>query len=686
LSALANPFTAEAKVHLGVAKLVPDVSPLHIELKELTSDGTWDSVNGLSPIKISSGWSALRLPDLPVAIESGEISALHLSTRGVIAGQPCLALPQLPSFSIPHETRFRLFGTLGGLTILTEDGARLAITNVEARDIRADLPGLRLGSVDGDISARIEQAGTSLPFEGHSRVTDHSAEITLRAPLGGKGIVTPQSFYFDLNKPLNLGQLAGELGLSSYGVQPTGILTSLTAQSLFSDSQLRSFDVRGAIGAGRLVATAGVDVSLKAPAEFYISAHDLSKATVAASLPDVAISVDGGKITVSASTAFTARLTFGAARSFAWFTAANEAAVGLSNHFQHAGRLFGLDEVSPYPVRWNLQVEGGSHPITFSSDEFGIDLRTKLQRIDVGPTTAGGTLDLLSTASVADDHLLIQTETRGDVGAFGDRWRFDVPVIVALRRELLPGTRGELFSSKFYGGLGQSSVAFAPTRIAIGYGRALEMRSSFEQPFTSGAIGGFVQARVQWLSEAASVDSFGDINFRGLEAGAIAFPAAYLEDRLDGEAHFSAQHFLIDRLLFPQLISDASRVRQLDGIDFSLQIRSAADGAHLPGVFQAATGATLEPANALLRFLSTGLNLAIPPRALQYKRMVFDVRVEQGRINTEPVLLTLDGVRARGIGGLALDSNVRVLWDGSGQVPGPLLRDLLYTAERITER
>jgi hypothetical protein len=50
------------------------------------------------------------------------------------------------------------------------------------------------------------------------------------------------------------------------------------------------------------------------------------------------------------------------------------------------------------------------------------------------------------------------------------------------------------------------------------------------------------------------------------------------------------------------------------------------------------------------------------------------------------VLLTLDGVQVFGVAGLAVDSKVRLLWGGGGREPAPLLRDLIYTAERVMER
>jgi hypothetical protein len=194
------------------------------------------------------------------------------------------------------------------------------------------------------------------------------------------------------------------------------------------------------------------------------------------------------------------------------------------------------------------------------------------------------------------------------------------------------------------------------------------------------------QAAITWHNDAASVDSFGAFTFRGLEAGAIALPSPYLEDRLDGDVHFGAKGFLADRLLVPQLLADASRVRQLDQVDFSVQVHSAADGAHLPGISQVASGITLKPANQFVQLLTSTLNLTLPPRALQYQHMALDFRVQQGQVQTEPVLLTLSGVQVFGVAGLTLDSKVRILWRDRNREPAPRLRDLIYTVQRVMER
>ena len=293
---------------------------------------------------------------------------------------------------------------------------------------------------------------------------------------------------------------------------------------------------------------------------------------------------------------------------------------------------------------------------------------------------------------LAEDHLLLDLNAPADIGALGRRWQLDTPLLLALRKNLLPGTGGELFDSAFYARIGApappapAAPGADPFRLAVGYGDALQFHTAYQQPFTSGTIGGLAQAAIRWQPGAASVDSFGAFNFRGLEAGAIALPNPYLEDRLDGDVRFSANGFLADRLLGPQLLADASRVRQLDLIDLSVQVRSAADGAHLPGILQAATGIKLEPANRLVQLLTSRLNLTQPPRALQYQHMALDFRVQQGQVQTEPVLLTLSGVQVFGVAGFTLDSNVRILWGGRGHEPAPLLRDLIYTVQRVTER
>jgi hypothetical protein len=319
-------------------------------------------------------------------------------------------------------------------------------------------------------------------------------------------------------------------------------------------------------------------------------------------------------------------------------------------------------------------------------DGVAIDANTVLRRIDIGQERIDGSVNLHLGARLAEGHVLVDLNAPADIGVLGSRWRLDTPLVVALRKDLLPGTAGELFDSAFYSRIGGPAQPGAkPLRLAIGYGDALEIHAAFDQPFTSGTIGGLAQAAIRWQKDAASVDSFGAFTFRGLEAGAIALPRPYLEDRLDGDVQFSTKGFLADRLLAPQLLADASRVRQLDSVDFSVQVRSAADGAHLPGILQTESGITLKPANQFLQLLTSSLNLTSAPRALQYQDMALDFRVRQGQVQTEPELLTLSGVQVFGVDGLTLDSKVRVMWGGRGQEPAPLLRDLIYTVQRSME-
>jgi hypothetical protein len=392
-------------------------------------------------------------------------------------------------------------------------------------------------------------------------------------------------------------------------------------------------------------------------------------------------------VRASAATNVSLLVTLAASAPSPLLTQLSDAATGLSNHIQTAIRVFAAESVSVYPIRWNIDVTGGRPVVSLSPDRIAVNANTLLHRVDVGQQTIDGSVDLHTGARIDEGHLLLDLNAPADIGALGRRWQFDTPLLLALRKDLLPGSGGELFDSAFYDRIGGSArPSDDPFRLALGYGDTLQVQAAFHQPFTSGAIGGLAQTAIRWQNGAANIDSFGTLTFRGLEAGAIAFPNAYLDDRLDGDIRFSTNGFVADRLLLPQLLADASRVRQLDRLDISAQVRSAADGAHLPGILQAASGITLEPANRFVQLLTSGLNLTFPPRALQYQNVALDFRVVQGKVQTEPVLLTLSGVQVFGVAGLTLDSKVRLLWGGHSHEPAPLLRDLIYTAERVLER
>jgi len=566
------------------------------------------------------------------------------------------------------------------------------LDNIETSNLKASLPDLKLASLDADTSVRVKRASAAFTVAAHTHLTDASIDTVLAAPLGAELSIAPQALHFGLKRPLDTGKLLDEVGLSLSGIQTQVTFTDLQADVGFAGKKLAGLDVTGTLAAGPLATGAQFAVSQQAPATFHVAAPQLPKVAVSASVPDVSVTLDGGKLRASAAASIALNLTLANSPQSPLFTQLGDAAAGLSGHVQKATQVFGAENFSAYPIDWDLEVTGGSPTVSFAPDRIAINAKTVLHRVDIGQETIDGSVDLHAGARLAEDHLLLDLNAPADIGALGRRWQLDTPLLLALRKNLLPGTGGELFDSAFYACIGAPAPSAPaapgadPFRLAVGYGDALQFHTAYQQPFTSGTIGGLAQAAIRWQPGAASVDSFGAFNFRGLEAGAIALPNPYLEDRLDGDVRFSANGFLADRLLGPQLLADASRVRQLDLIDLSVQVRSAADGAHLPGILQAATGIKLEPANRLVQLLTSRLNLTQPPRALQYQHMALDFRVQQGQVQTEPVLLTLSGVQVFGVAGFTLDSNVRILWGGRGLEPAPLLRDLIYTVQRVTER
>jgi hypothetical protein len=678
---------ANARAQVRIPQLVPDAGPTSIELNDLRVDGTWDAATGLAPANISSGWNTVKVSSFPAGFQFNEVSTLQLSTRGEVLEALKFEFPQIAVPSIPQQTRFRLQGTPQSITVSLDGGEQLTLDDIETRNLSASLTELKLASLDMDTSARVNRAHAVFPFSAHTHLTDTAIDTVLAAPLGAELSVAPQALHFALNRPLDTGELLNETGLSLDGIQPQATLTDLQANLRFTGEKLAGLDVAGTLAAGPLAAGKQFEISQQAPAIFHVAAPELPKVTVSASAPGVAVTLNGGKLRASVAATVSLNLTLVDSPPSPLFTQFSDAASGLSDHIQKATQVFGAENASVYPLSWDLEVTGGSPTVSLTPDHIAINANTVLHRIDIGQETVDGSVDLHASARLDEGHLLLDLTAPADIGALGRRWQLNTPLLLALRKDLMAGTGGELFDSTFYGRIGGAAQPGAePFRLAVGYGEALQVHTAFQQPLTSGTIGGLAQAAIRWQKGAANVDSFGTFTFRGLEAGAIAFPNPYLEDRLDGDVRFSTNGFLADRLLVPQLLADASRVRQLDHVDFSVQVRSAADGAHLPGILQTATGITLTPANQFVQLLTSDLNLTFPPRALQYGQMALDFRVQQGQVQTEPVLLTLSGVQVFGVAGLSLDSKVRILWGGRGREPAPLLRDLIYTAERVMER
>ncbi|MGO9012371.1 MAG: hypothetical protein ACLQPN_19925 [Bryobacteraceae bacterium] len=684
---LASPLEASARAQVRIPQLIPDTGPTSIELNDLRVDGAWDAATGLTPAHISSGWNIVTVTGFPSGFQLNEVSTLQLSTHGEALEAPKFEVPQIAIPSIPHEIRFRLQGTPQTITIAIDGGEQFTLDNIETRNLTASLPEFKLASLDVDTSAQVKRSHALFPFSGHTHLTDASVDTVLRAPLGAELSLEPQALHFTLNQPLDTGKLFNEVGLSLSGIQPQATLTDLQANARFAGQKLAGLDAAGTIAAGPLAVGDQFGVSQQAPATFHVSAPQLPKVTVSAAAPGVAVTLNGGKLRASVGANVSLNLTLADSPSSPLFMQLRDAATGLGDHVQKAVQVFGAENTSAFPLRWDVEVTGGSPAVSLTPDRIAINMNTLLPRVGIGQDTIDGSMDLHAVACSAEDHLLLDVNAPTDIGAFGRRWQLNTPIVIALRKDLLPGTGGELFDSAFYSRIGCIAKPGADSlRLAVGYGDSLQVHAAFQQPFTSGRIGALAQAAIRWQPGAASIDSFGTFTFRGLEAGTIAFPSPYLEDRLDGDVRFSTRGFLADRLLAPQLLADASRVRQLDGVDLSLQVRSAADGAHLPGILQAASGITLKPANQFVQLLTSGLDLTLPPRALQYQHMALDFRVQQGQVQTEPVLLTLNGVQVFGIAGFTLDSKVRILWGGHGQEPAPRLRDLIYTVQRVMER
>ena len=559
IASVATPFAAGARAQVHIPQLVPDAGPTSVELNDLHVDGAWDAATGLAPANISTGWNVVKLAGLPSGFQLNEISSLQLSTHGEVLEAPKFEVPQIAVPSIPQEMRFRLQGTPQSITISTDGGEQLTLDSIETRNLSASLPGLKLASLAMDTSAQVKRAHVVFPFSSHTHLTDASIDTVLTAPLDAGISLAPQALHFALSRPLNTGRFLDEVGLSLDGIRPQATLTDLDANVRFAGERVSGLNVTGTLAAGPLAAGDQFEISQQAPTTFHVDAPELPNVTVSASAPGIAVALNGGRVHASAAAKVSLNLALTSSPPSPLFAQLSDAAAGLSNHIQKATQVFGAQDLSTYPLRWDLEVSGGGPTVSLTPDRIAINANTVLHRVDIGQETVDGSVDLHAGARLEDGHLLLDVNAPADIGALGRRWQLNTPFLIALRKDLLPGTGAELFDSGFYGRLGGSAQTGAdPFRIAVGYGDALQLHTAFQQPFTSGTVGGLAQVAVRWQNGAATVDSFGTVTFRGLEAGAIALPSPYLEDRLDGDIRFSTNGFLADRLLVPQLLADAS--------------------------------------------------------------------------------------------------------------------------------
>jgi hypothetical protein len=686
LTSLANPLRAGAGARLRIPQLVPNVGPVDLTLNDLLVSGGWDAVTGLGPVRIASGWCVLKLGETPSGFQLNRVSTLHVSTRGELGEAAAFNSSLMTIPPVSSEIQFRFDGTPQSISLFTEGGKPIVIDEIQTRNLKASLPGLRFQSAAMETDARVKRAGTDFPVSARTRLTDLTTDTTLLAPLAAEVSTTPQTVHFALSRPLDTEKLLRDVGLTLDGIEARATVAALQVSAGFAGTKLTAVDVAGTVAEGPLASGSSFDVWQDAPSTFHLAGPALPNATASFSAPSVTASLNGGKQRAWFAADASADLALTSAAPSPLIGQLTEAAAGLLAHAGKANLVFGGESAAAYPVIWDLEVSGEPSALSLDSaaDTAALHTKTVIRNLVAGKQSVDGWLGLSASTRLDDGHVIVDLDSSGDLGALGQRWQWNTPVRLALRNELHPGTAGALFDSAYYDGLGGTSVPEA-IRVAIGYGPAFQLRTAYHGGLFAAAASGEAQAAIQWTPGAASVDSFGTFTFRGLEAGAIALPNAYLEDRLDGDLRFATKGFRATGLTLPKLLADASSVHALDHVDISAQVRSAADGAHLPGIAQSETALAWKPAGDLLRLLTGRLDLSFPPRAMQYRRMALDFQVKQGEVQTEPVLVVLSGVGAPGVNGLAVDSDVRVHWGGHAVEPAPKLRDLIYAFQRVME-
>jgi hypothetical protein len=679
LTSLAGPLRAGVSAQVRIPQLIPDIGPVDLTLNDLQASGGWDAVTGLEPVRFASGWSVLKPGEIPSGFQLNRVSALRVSTRGDFAEAPAFDSLPIAIPSVPSEIKFRFEGTPQSISIFTDGGEPVTIDSIVTRNLKASLPGLRFQSAEMETDVRVKLAGAEFPVSAQTRLTDLTTDTTLLAPLAAVVSTTPQAVHFALSQPLDTGKLLRDVGLTLDGVDPRATVAALQVSAGFAGTKLTAMDVAGTVAPGPLVSGRNFDVWQDAPSTFHVAGPSLPNGTVSFSAPSVTASLNGGRQHAWFAADALAEFALTSAAPSPLTGPLTEAAAGLLEHARNANLVFGGESAAAYPVRWDLEVNGD-----WAGPDSRATAKTVIHSLVAGKQSVDGRLDLAASTRLDDGHVIVDLDSSGDLGALGQRWEWNTPVRLALRNQLHRGNAGEMFDSAYYDVLGGASGPDA-IRVAVGYGPVLQVRTGYRGDLFSATAGGEAQAAIRWEPDAASVDSFGTFNFKGLEAGAIALPTPYLEDRLDGEFHFATKRFRATGLTLPRLLADASSVHALDHVDISAQVRSAADGAHLPGIAQAETGLAWKPAGELLQLLTGRLNLAFPPRAVQYQRMALDFQVKQGQVQTEPVLVTLSGVSVPGVNGLTVDSDVRVHWGGHGVEPAPRLRDLIYAFQRAME-
>lgn len=614
--------------------------------------------------------------------------------------------------------------------------ARFAKATIESRST-----GVRTSQGAGDLefAARstltdsAAEAAISQPIGGtlHARA-DH-ADFTLVGDLALQPLLA------------RLDPFLRQAGVNLDGVSVPARLTALQAAFQFADARWKGFRMEARVAPGPLAVLdftrmlrpdaprflEGMETSAGAPLELRADAPSAAwpQLDVQFHAPSLSVSVNHGAQETSLSAGARAGLTLldaGAAPSPVSDRLAS-AAAGFRRQLNQALAVFSPDAPAIDMVRWRAALENAGKPVAvFQPDGLELALNARIGnftwRTGGRESSLSGSTGLAAWLGLYDGHLIADAEAPVRLSlSLGGRppstWDFRLPLLAAIDEHLQPASAssGDLWDSAYYeklwagyrprhavtsvpwisrreltfAGLSFQDVVFPsqPFRVALGYAGPLELHAPAAARVLYGRSEGLLQARLNWLDGAVSVDSRVRAALHGLEAGAVGLADApghipFLEDTLEGSLSARTDGMRVDAHFLPRLLSDASTVTELDKLGLEVALRSAGP---LAGVMQFNTNLRLKLANQVLNDIARQFQMDAPPSALRYRRMAFQFQVAGGAVQTRPLLLGLEGVTVPGLEPLGLDTAIRVHWGAqrTGFSGSPLpFRNLLGFLER----
>ena len=406
------------------------------------------------------------------------------------------------------------------------------------------------------------------------------------------------------------------------------------------------------------------------------------------------------------------------------------AASDLRRHWENAQRIFGSSPSETPPdsldLSWNLSLHDlpSGKPFTFSrngqepeKDELHFAIASPGATIawktegQLQESRLQTSAEIVAVSRIREDHLALEGRAEGPLSiSLGEdtEWQGDLrfPFSVALRKRLNESPSGTdlLWDKTYYEDfwrkystvsrdpttsplvnrgrltIGPASIKqvlfpLEPLRLAVGHSERLGVNLPFSASLLYGRADGVFQTDIEWLKDSASASFGGEFSLTNFQAGALGVDSLgqhipRVEDQLTSHAALLAKDLPLNRDTMQTILADASRVDGFGGLQLSLIVHRSGPHTAVPGVLQMTSAMETRSMNKLLNKILGNIRMSSPPRSVLYRDLDLRFEIENGKIQTKPLLVHLRGAQVFSTEKLEVEGDFRVHWQREGwQMP-----------------